>query len=419
MQALMEQQARSILTVLIEHGYEAFMVGGFVRDRCLGREVKDIDIATSARPERVQELFARTIPTGLQHGTVTVLVDGTPFEVTTYRQESAYVDFRRPAEVRFIDNLLEDLRRRDFTMNAMAMDIDGHVIDPFEGLRDAREGRIRCVGAADERFSEDALRMIRCIRFAAEYTLEVAEDTWSAILSNRALLEHVAMERIRAELERMLSGSDPGRALQLLVASGVCRHFKEKAGWPQERWERALQVPAMRHIGAVPQAMLRWSLWLLALACDKEEAQRFLKMLTCSGEMIKAVTAVVGCHQAMQEVYSEEAFKRQALIQGEAPVTGWLLLMESSGGQGLEVDELNKLVSQGNRWLKELKIWSLRELHISGNEIKSIPGIEGPVIRATLERLLAEAALGWVANEKQALLDQVKRWNEERSDESR
>lgn len=415
----MENQARSILSVLLEHGYEAYMVGGYVRDRFLGREVKDIDIATSARPERVQELFARTIPTGLQHGTITVLVDGTPFEVTTYRQESEYVDYRRPAEVRYIDNLLEDLRRRDFTMNAMAMDIEGKVIDPFEGLRDAREGRIRCVGVADERFSEDALRMVRCIRFAAEYELVVADDTWVAIVSNRALLKYVAMERIRAELERMLAGRDPLRALQLLVESGLCHHFKEATDWPQDRWERALQVPAMQQLGAVPQAMLRWALWMLALACDKEEVQHFLKKLTCSGEMIKEISAVVACHQAMRELHSEEAFKREALGQGQAAVEGWLLLLESSGGEGLGAAELPiRRVSQGKRWLEELRIWSLRELQVSGNEIKAMPGIKGPQIRATLERLLAEAALGAVPNENQALLDQVKRWNEERSDES-
>lgn len=226
MQTLMEQQARVILQTLRRHGHSAYMVGGYVRDKCLGRAVKDIDIATSALPQQVQDLFPRTIPTGLQHGTVTVLMDKFTFEVTTFRKESDYVDYRRPKQVTFVSELHEDLKRRDFTMNAMAMDESGHVIDPFGGLDDVRQGRIRCVGRAEERFTEDALRMLRCIRFAAEYELEIEEKTWEAICLLRELLQHIAIERVRMELERILSGHDPHRGLQLFVKTRLVCSYK-------------------------------------------------------------------------------------------------------------------------------------------------------------------------------------------------
>ena len=218
--------ARQIIDRLEEYGYEAYFVGGFVRDRLLNKPIKDIDIATSAMPDAVLKLFKRAEPTGLQHGTVTVILEGTPFEVTTFRSESGYTDHRRPDQVAFITDLREDLSRRDFTINAMALDRSMQLIDPFGGELDLLAKLLRCVGDARERFDEDALRMLRCIRFAAEYCLEIEQATWDAILLHQQAIRNVATERVRVELERIIEGSSPERGVALLVQSGLSAYFQ-------------------------------------------------------------------------------------------------------------------------------------------------------------------------------------------------
>ena len=157
-----------ILNILHENGHEAYAVGGCVRDALLGREPEDWDITTSAQPEQVKELFTRTIDTGLQHGTVTVMLQSEGFEITTYRIDGVYEDGRHPKEVQFTSDLIEDLNRRDFTINAMAYSKEDGIVDAFDGVGDLKRGVIKCVGDARERFSEDALRMLRAVRFAGQ-----------------------------------------------------------------------------------------------------------------------------------------------------------------------------------------------------------------------------------------------------------
>jgi len=170
-----------ILNTLGGHGYEAYAVGGCVRDSLLGRMPQDWDITTSARPEQVKALFRHTIDTGIQHGTVTVMLDHEGFEVTTYRIDGEYEDARHPKEVAFTANLLEDLKRRDFTINAMAYNEVTGLVDAFDGIGDLERGVIRCVGNAMERFSEDALRMLRAVRFAAQLGFSIERETQEAI----------------------------------------------------------------------------------------------------------------------------------------------------------------------------------------------------------------------------------------------
>ena len=196
------RQAAPVLGRLNEAGFEAYYVGGCVRDAALGRPVSDVDIATSAQPEQVAALFARTLPTGLQHGTVTVLEGGRAYEVTTFRKESVYERHRRPSEVAFIADLRGDLQRRDFTINAMALDISGDIVDPFGGRADLQDGIIRCVGDADLRLQEDALRLLRGVRFASVLGYRIAKSTWRAIVRHRKLLRHIAMERVGVELDK-------------------------------------------------------------------------------------------------------------------------------------------------------------------------------------------------------------------------
>ena len=208
--------ARQVLQTLTAAGHEAYLVGGCVRDLLRGVEPHDWDICTSALPEETESCFAgqRIIETGLKHGTVTVLMEGKPYEITTYRTEGPYSDRRRPDYVRFVPNLREDLARRDFTMNAIAMDLDGNLRDPFGGAEDIKCGLIRCVGEPDQRFQEDGLRVMRALRFGAAFGYAIEERTARAVHENRAMLDRVAAERINTELCKLLVGKNAGDVLR-------------------------------------------------------------------------------------------------------------------------------------------------------------------------------------------------------------
>jgi len=235
-------QAGLVLRALTNAGWQAYFVGGCVRDRLLGRPVHDWDIATSAPPEAVTALFAHTVPSGIRHGTVTVLLGGEAYEVTTFRTEGAYLDGRRPACVRFVPELREDLSRRDFTVNAMAMDEAGSVTDLFGGREDLAARRIRCVGSPDERFSEDALRMLRALRFSAQLGFSLDPETAAAIGRQAGLCEKLSAERVRDEVEKTLLSPHPELAgemakLRLLAPLGVtsCGDLTGLAAAPAER----------------------------------------------------------------------------------------------------------------------------------------------------------------------------------------
>ena len=212
--------AARILRVLEDHGYEAFVVGGCVRDSLLGRNPNDWDITTSALPLQVKALFRRTIDTGLIHGTVTILMDGEPFEVTTYRVDGEYLDGRHPSEVTFTASLQEDLQRRDFTINAMAYSEKKGLQDLFGGLPDLEKGLIRAVGDPAKRFGEDALRIMRAVRFAAQLGYEVEADTVQAMKELAPTLSKISAERIAAELEKLLVSPHPEK-LKMAYECGI------------------------------------------------------------------------------------------------------------------------------------------------------------------------------------------------------
>ena len=213
-----------ILNTLGEHGYEAYAVGGCVRDSLLGRTPQDWDITTSARPEQVKALFRHTIDTGIQHGTVTVMLEHEGFEVTTYRIDGEYEDARHPKEVAFTANLLEDLKRRDFTINAMAYNEVTGLVDAFDGIGDLERGVIRCVGNAMERFSEDALRMLRAVRFAAQLGFSIEQETQEAIAGLAGNIKKVSAERIQVELVKLLTSPNPGE-LKVAYCTGLTAVF--------------------------------------------------------------------------------------------------------------------------------------------------------------------------------------------------
>ncbi len=218
------EKAKKVVNTIQAAGFEAYVVGGCVRDSILGRQPQDWDITTSAKPEQVKALFPRTIDTGLQHGTVTVMQDREGFEVTTYRIDGEYEDSRHPKEVIFTPNLEEDLKRRDFTINAMAYNEEKGLVDIFGGMEDIRFGRIRCVGRAEERFGEDALRMLRAIRFSAQLGYEIDEETKQGIRRLAPTLKNISAERIQTELVKMLVSPHPDY-LRTAYDMGVTKVF--------------------------------------------------------------------------------------------------------------------------------------------------------------------------------------------------
>lgn len=212
-QIKLPEKVKQIIHTLTEHGYEAYAVGGCVRDSILQRTPGDWDITTSAKPEQVKQLFNRTVDTGIEHGTVTVMLDKDGFEVTTYRIDGEYEDNRHPKNVEFTSDLIEDLKRRDFTINAMAYNEQSGLVDAFHGLEDIKKGVIRCVGDARERFDEDALRILRAIRFAAQLSFTISEETKEAIVEKAEHLKKISAERIRVELVKLIISDHPEKLI--------------------------------------------------------------------------------------------------------------------------------------------------------------------------------------------------------------
>lgn len=241
---------RQVLTSLQARGHSAYLVGGCVRDMILGVHPQDWDVCTSARPEEVLAVFPGSRPTGLRHGTVTVVLGSKQVEVTTFRREGGYGDHRHPDEVRFVGDLTTDLSRRDFTINAIALSPDGLAVDPFGGAQDIRDRRIRCVGEPSARFEEDALRMFRALRFSARLGFEIEPRTMAAIEEKAPLAAALAPERIRDEVEKLLLTRQPEK-LALLIGAGLMDSFLLRRAADEFRLLRLNQLPR--------KALYRWA----------------------------------------------------------------------------------------------------------------------------------------------------------------
>lgn len=208
-----------VINTLYQNGFEAYIVGGCVRDMLLGGTPHDFDITTSATPQQIQSLFEKTVPTGIKHGTVTVIIDSIPIEVTTFRKESEYIDHRRPQTVEFVASLREDLSRRDFTVNAFAYNHETGIIDYFGGKQDLEAKILRAVGEPEKRFNEDALRILRLFRFSSVLGFRFEENTLNAAIKYAPSLKQISSERIFSELYKAASGKNP-RAMAPLIKSG-------------------------------------------------------------------------------------------------------------------------------------------------------------------------------------------------------
>ncbi|MEK3670476.1 CCA tRNA nucleotidyltransferase [Paenibacillus sp. FSL R10-2771] len=469
----MAEAAGTVITGLLAGGHEAYFVGGCLRDELLGRPVHDMDITTSALPEEVMALFPRCVPTGLAHGTVTVLQNGYSFEVTTYRTESGYADHRRPEHVFFVSDVKEDLLRRDFTINAMCSGLNGALIDPFGGERDLQLRRIRCVGQAEERFGEDALRMLRCVRFASVLDFAIAKNTWRGLMRQRDKLAHIAVERVRAEVERIVEGPHPQRGLALLLRSGLLP--RGKAPFPWTGSDLAAAAARTAGLGNLHDARLRWALLLHALGSSAAAADDLLRAWTFPGATRSSVVAVLRVREAWDAALSSvapdapgatEGLRRRwiaaVLAHGQSAAEGWLTLLaaaedaaagpvpapdlaQGSAGAATAPPALGPAATvppalgpatavppvlspaAGQQpvyatvqarllrsWTAAMPLRSLAELAVTGNELAELlQKRPGPWLGVLLNKLLLAAAAGGIANDKQLLLQEAQRMDKD------
>ena len=280
-------KAMPVLRTLEDAGFEAYFVGGSVRDVLLHRHVHDVDITTSAYPEEVKELFDKSIDTGIKHGTVTVLYGGESYEITTFRTESGYQDFRRPDHVTFVQNLDEDLKRRDFTINALAMDMHGDIADLFNGIEDLKNHIIRAVGNPEKRFHEDALRMMRAVRFMSQLEFKLEEKTEQAIKDNHELLKKISVERIREEFVKMGLGPFSRQAFQIFLDTQLSEDVPDFAGKKD-----LLQVYPQLKFSPTMETSL-WAVIIILLKVSNENIGKFMRDWKNSNAMTEKVEQII------------------------------------------------------------------------------------------------------------------------------
>jgi len=386
------QTAKPIIETIEAAGYEAYFVGGSVRDTILGKPIHDVDIATSAFPAEVKGLFKRTVDTGIEHGTVMILDHGNGYETTTFRTESEYQDYRRPDQVTFVRSLKEDLKRRDFTINALAMRANGEVIDLFDGLADLDAGVLRAVGVAEDRFHEDALRMMRAVRFASQLGFTIEIQTAQAITDNAPLLAKIAVERTRVEWEKLLMGQQPQRGLQALVHTKLYRYMPEMAD-QVDMLQRLIDLPAWH----LPTIASTWTLlaWLMDRP-DEASIRQLLKAWKTSNELIDHVSAawlVVKVLKQQRPLTTLELFSAGPAALKTANTVASLL------GFGQPQADLAAAYAA-------LPIHDRHELALNGGDLlKNKVTTPGPAMGQILTHLLQAVITGQVENKPADLLD--------------
>lgn len=363
--------ARTVCRVLRGAGHEAYVVGGAVRDALLGRPVAEWDVTTGALPDEVMALFRRTIPTGVDHGTVTVVIGGTPIEVTTYRGEGTYSDARRPDEVHFGVPLREDLARRDFTINAIAYDPDsGRLVDPFDGRGDLERRVLRAVGDPRERFREDGLRVMRAVRFVAALGFDVDPATEAAIPGALPSLRKVSAERVRVELFKLLAAPHAARGLAVAERTGVLDAILP------ERSEPIAVVDALP-----PDAPLRFA--ALIAGADARTAGRVARRLRLSNEDRRRVErAIEHGRAAYGPDWTDADVRRFVARAGRAHAMDAALVARAVHGAADLPDRVRAVLDRGEPV-------AVGDLAITGADVMRILGVPpGPEVGRALDRLL-------------------------------
>lgn len=427
--------AAKILRVLEDHGYEAYVVGGCVRDSLLGRNPNDWDITTSALPLQVKALFRRTIDTGLKHGTVTILQNGEPFEVTTYRVDGEYLDGRHPSEVTFTASLKEDLQRRDFTINAMAYSETEGLQDYFGGFRDLQSEVIRAVGDPVKRFGEDSLRIMRAVRFAAQLGYTVEEDTLRAMKALAPSLSRISAERIAAELEKTLTAPHPEMlrmAYECGITAVILPEFDRCMETPQNNPHHAYNVG--EHIifsimNARPDRILRFAMLLhdlgkpLCKTTDENGIDHFyghqqvgadlagkiLRRLKMDNDTRRSVVQLVRFHD--RAVDRTEAGVRRAIRQiGEDLFPLFLevkeadMLAQSNYKRQEKTESLRDIRRLYSKVLEDKDCLSLKDLAVSGSDLIAAGMKPGRQIGEVLDAMLTDVIEEPSHNDREYLL---------------
>ena len=384
--------AISIMLELERHGYEAVIVGGAVRDRLLGKEPGDVDVATEAEPTIVKEIFKKTADIGIQHGTIMVLHPHHPVEVTTYRTESSYSDHRRPDEVHFVKSLEEDLKRRDFTMNALAINSSGDIIDYFSGRSDINNKIIRSVGDPAERFTEDALRMMRAIRFAAQLNFEIEYATFHAIDALAPSITRIAIERIKAEMDKIFLSPYPAIGMRLLRESKLAAYLPivNRTDYQQREslWEQ---------FDSFGQAVNGWVfIDLLTGSAVTEELVKLFKLSNAEKKRIKTVAKAVQRRKKRKWTDMDYYLYPLDLLKAAERYVAVL----NSDIRQISTDEMERRAA-------DLPIRDRSEILVNGHDLIQWSNEKGgPWVKQWLNRLEEVIVSGIVKNERH----EIKEW---------
>ncbi len=382
-------EASPVIQLIEQAGYEAYFVGGSVRDLVLDQPIHDVDIATSAFPAEIKALFKRTIDVGIEHGTVLVLSGEQQYEITTFRTESTYQDFRRPEKVEFVRSLEEDLKRRDFTINALALKLDGQMIDLFHGLQDLNKRIIRAVGDPQERFHEDALRMMRGLRFVSQLNFDMEEQTLLAIQENSHLLSKISVERIAIEFEKLMLGCNRKQALELFLqtkAYQFCPQF-------QEHKQELIQLANLPY-HKVNDTIEVWSLVVYTLAIKPENVSSFLKAWKASNQVIKLVQSILFGMTIRQTRQLSTYELYQLGLESIAYIERLVCFFDQEADPTAQVR------------YHALPIHSLKELAVNGRDLMThFHKDSGPWLKESLQKLERAVVEGQVSNEQQKLFD--------------
>ena len=438
------EKVNRIIGTLTFAGYETYAVGGCVRDALLGREPSDWDITTSASPQEVKRLFPRTVDTGIRHGTVTVMMGKESFEVTTYRVDGVYEDGRHPSEVHFTKSLLEDLKRRDFTINAMAYNEETGLVDEFDGIGDLKRGLIRCVGDAGERFTEDALRMMRAVRFSAQLGFELEEDTRRAIRELCRNLEKVSAERIQAELVKLLVSPHPERirdawetGLTAVFLPEFNRCMECEQNTPHHMYtvgehtirviqgtdpDRVLRLVALLHDFGKPQMKTTDSQGVDHFqghaAYSEELAGRILRRLKFDNDTVRRVKRLVYWHDCRPSAAAAAVRRSVSKIGGDLfPLYLKLrradILAQSLAFREEKLEDLDRVEAIYHQILQDQNCLTLKDLAVTGRDLMAAGFAAGPILGETLQHLLDQVIEEPGRNNKEWLLAEALRWKEE------
>ncbi len=435
-------KAKYIIDTLTAAGFEAYAVGGCVRDSILGRPPEDWDITTSAMPDQVKALFPRTIDTGLKHGTVTVMQDKEGFEVTTYRIDGEYEDNRHPKEVVFTRSLEEDLKRRDFTINAMAYNDEEGLIDCFGGLEDMEEGVIRCVGSAESRFGEDALRMLRAIRFSAQLGFQIADSAKEGIRKLAPTLQKISVERVQAELVKLIMSPHPDY-LREAYELGITKIFFPEFDAAMETMqshphhcysvgehilhsllyvepEKALRLAMLFHDIGKPTALTVDEEGITHFhghaAVSAEMAEQIMRRLRFDNDTIYMVTKLVKYHDYGNELEATPKIVRKAVNKiGEDAFPRLFqvkkadILAQSAFKREEKLESLSGWQQIYEEIQEKQQCVSLKNLAVNGSDLIAAglrPGREiGEILQQLLEKVLEEPE----CNTRQQLLEEIQK----------